>query len=88
MEWPDLKLPPLNLWNYPSPWRYTMQDPVVEAVRSKLAFRASVGMSKYGTDMARKDVDLLGWMNHLQEELMDAAVYLERVIWDLEDDAN
>lgn len=61
-----------------------MNDPIVESVRQKLHFRSQVGMNKYGTDMARKDLNTLQWLKHLQEELMDAAVYLERVMWDYE----
>jgi len=30
--------------------------------------------------MERGDLDLLAWLQHLQEELMDAAVYVERLM--------
>lgn len=32
--------------------------------------------------MERTDLDIVGWLTHLQEELMDAAVYVERLIQD------
>jgi hypothetical protein len=41
--------------------------------------RSRVGMEKYGVPMTRDDIDLDGWLNHLQEELMDAVVYIERI---------
>lgn len=57
-----------------------MLDPNVEAVRLKLKQRAEVGMAKYGVDTTRQDIDLIGWLTHLQEELLDAAVYCQRLI--------
>ena len=41
--------------------------------------RARAGFNKYGTDTTREDIDLLGWLTHLQEELMDATIYIERL---------
>lgn len=55
-------------------------DPNVQAVISKHAERASRGMKKYGVTTERGDLSFLDWMKHLQEELMDAAVYIERLI--------
>ena len=46
--------------------------------------RAEVGLSKYGTDTTRQDLSLLQWLRHAQEEAMDLAVYLQRIITDLE----
>ena len=56
-----------------------MSDANVEAVRELLAARSQKGLDKYGVTTERKDIDLLGWLQHLQEELLDAAVYIERV---------
>ena len=47
--------------------------------------RAAVGFKKYGTTTERTDVDLLGWLQHLQEELMDATVYIERLKQEITD---
>jgi hypothetical protein len=58
-------------------------DPVVDAVRAKLAARSVAGQRKYGTTMARTDLSYLDWLRHAQEELLDGAVYLERLIQDL-----
>ena len=57
-----------------------MIDPNVQAVMDAHKSRAEFGLSKYGTDTTREDVDLAGWLRHLQLELMDAAVYIEAAI--------
>lgn len=54
-------------------------DPNVEAVREKFKHRAEMGYQKYGVTTERKDINLYGWLTHLQEELMDAVVYIERL---------
>lgn len=59
-----------------------MQDEIVNKVRTKLAERSAVGIAKYGTTMARTDLSRLDWLRHAQEELLDGAVYLERLIQD------
>jgi hypothetical protein len=43
-------------------------------------------MVKYGVTTERTDIDLVGWLNHLQEELMDATIYLERAKQGLKND--
>lgn len=53
-----------------------------EKVIDKIRSRAEVGKKKYGTTMEREDLSLIEWLTHLQEELMDAAVYVERLIED------
>ena len=55
-------------------------DANVERVRKKLLDRSKRGIEKYGTTTERGDLSMLDWMNHLQEELMDACVYLEAYI--------
>ena len=54
-------------------------DSNVEAVRQMLLDRSVVGLEKYGVTTERKDIDFKGWMNHLQEELLDASIYIERI---------
>lgn len=54
-------------------------DNNVNAVIAAYKARAAKGFAKYGTTTERTDVDLLGWLQHLQEELMDATVYIERL---------
>jgi len=52
-------------------------DHNVEAVRQKMLDRSKFGLEKYGVTTQRTDIDLAGWLNHLQEELMDAAIYCQ-----------
>lgn len=49
-------------------------------VCAKITQRAEVGKSKYGTTMERVDLSGLEWLVHAQEEAMDLAVYLEKLI--------
>jgi hypothetical protein len=62
-------------------------DPIVEAVRTRLLARSRVGIEKYGTTLMREDLNRADWLRHLQEELLDAALYLERLRWEEERDA-
>ena len=56
-----------------------MTDAITEAVVAQLRTRAEKGKLKYGTTMERDDLTLMQWLQHLQEELMDAAVYVEKL---------
>ena len=53
-------------------------------VCDKIQQRADVGKRKYGVTMERDDLSTIEWLVHLQEELMDAAVYVERLIKEFE----
>lgn len=59
-------------------------DKILQALLLKYCNRAHKGFEKYGKTMERNDLDELAWLKHLQEELMDASLYLERLITDLE----
>jgi hypothetical protein len=56
------------------------KDPIVEAVMQKLYVRSQVGINKYGTTLNRTDLSRLEWLNHAQQEAMDLANYLEKLI--------
>jgi hypothetical protein len=56
---------------------------IEEQVIERIKRRAMMGKIKYGTTMERKDLTAEQWAVHLQEELLDAAVYLERLIEDI-----
>ena len=60
-----------------------IKDQVVLAVMAKYAERSATGLKKYGTTLDREDLTLEQWINHLQEELMDATLYLERIKKDI-----
>lgn len=55
---------------------------IEDAVADKLLKRAEAGRAKYGVTMERTDLSRLDWLTHAQEEAMDLAVYLERLICD------
>lgn len=46
----------------------------------KILDRAEVGENKYGKTMERKDLSTIDWVKHAQEEAMDLAVYLEKIL--------
>ena len=54
-------------------------DSVVTAVIQKFEERAKLGKAKYGTDLDRTDLSILDWIQHAQEEHMDAILYLEKL---------
>ena len=57
---------------------------IEDSVSDKLKTRAEIGLKKYGVTMERTDLNTLDWLKHAQEEAMDMAVYLERLIQDYE----
>ena len=54
------------------------RDPVVERVVDKCLNRSDVGFKKYGITMDDDNSKLNEWLNHLQEELMDAILYIQK----------
>jgi hypothetical protein len=53
-------------------------DSIVESVITKYKDRANIGFTKYGTNLDRTDLNTKEWAEHLQQELMDAVLYLEK----------
>ena len=57
------------------------RDPVVENVVDKFVSRSDVGFAKYGrtlhSERTGKHKDLAGYLNDIQEELMDAILYIQ-----------
>jgi len=54
-----------------------MKDPVVQQVIDKFQNRSEVGIKKYGTTLHENNTD--DFLNHLQEELMDAILYIQKL---------
>ena len=54
------------------------RDPVVKRVVEKFKARSDVGFKKYGITLDDDPQDMFVWLNHLQEELMDAVLYLQK----------
>ena len=55
-------------------------DKIVHQVIIKYLQRSYEGQKKYGTTLDRNDLLMRDWMQHLQEELMDASLYLEKLM--------
>jgi len=55
------------------------RDPVVERVVDKFVSRSDVGFAKYGVTLEDDKSNIFQWVNHLQEELMDAVLYLQKL---------
>jgi hypothetical protein len=53
---------------------------IADSVARKVGNRAAFGLKKYGVTCDRTDLTPLQWLTHLQEELMDAAVYTEKLM--------
>lgn len=52
-------------------------DRNVERVKHLLDERAARGLSKYGVTTERDDLGLDAWLQHIEEELADALVYIQ-----------
>jgi len=55
------------------------KDKFVQSVKDKFEERSRTGIRKYNTTLEREDLNLVDWLNHLQEELMDATLYVEKL---------
>lgn len=51
----------------------------VEVINTILK-RAEIGEKKYGVTMERTDLSRLEWLKHAQEEALDLAIYLQKLI--------
>ncbi len=54
-------------------------DKIVEDVISRFKQRSEVGVQKYGTTLYDLPDGFYTFLNHLQEELMDATLYIEKL---------
>ena len=62
------------------PWDETIkEDSIVNSVVEKFQERSRAGIEKYNNTLDRKDLCLVEWLNHLQEELMDATLYIQKL---------
>ena len=52
---------------------------IEKKVAERILKRSKTGLKKYGVSMERNDLSLIEWLQHLQEELMDACVYVEKL---------
>ena len=54
------------------------RDPVVQRVVQKFVSRSDIGFAKYGVTLEQDPSKMFEWLNNLQEELMDAVLYLQK----------
>jgi len=70
----------------------TFRDPVVENVCDKFIQRSDIGFKKYGRTLHKERTgghkDLAGYLNDIQEELMDAILYIQAAREELEDNGS
>ena len=68
---------------------YNFRDPVVKNVVDKFVSRSDVGYSKYGSTLdderRLKMKGLQKYLNDIQEELMDAVLYIQAARDELQD---
>jgi hypothetical protein len=59
-------------------WEKQNTDQIVLEVIEKYAQRSEIGINKYGTTLEQNNHD--NYLKHLQEELMDATLYLQKLM--------
>ena len=55
------------------------KDSIVNSIVTKFISRSDIGIQKYGQTLDRDDLKTVEWIQHAQEELMDAILYLEKL---------
>lgn len=55
-----------------------MRDKIIDDVIDKYYERSQIGITKYGTTLYNNNHD--NYLKHLQEELMDATLYIQKLI--------
>ena len=55
-----------------------ISDKIINRVIEKIQKRAEAGYKKYGVGLDKDEQTLDTWLNHLHEELMVAANYIEK----------
>ena len=55
------------------------RDIIIQQVIDKIKSRSDVGFKKYGVTLKDDDQPFDVWLTHIQEELMDAVNYIEKV---------
>ncbi|WP_305142489.1 hypothetical protein [Geobacillus thermoleovorans] len=53
------------------------KNQILRNVQNLLTEQTRKGIEKYGTTVNPADYDFIGWLTHLQQEMVDAIVYCE-----------
>jgi hypothetical protein len=63
----------LNIFRY---WKGpTVEDKIIAQIKQ----RREAGLAKYGTSMRRTDLSVHDWLQHAKEEMLDGAIYLQKI---------
>ena len=58
---------------------YKFRDPVIQKVVEKFISRSDVGFNKYKVTLNEDNKSIHEWLDNIQEELMDAVNYIEKL---------
>ena len=58
---------------------YDFRDPIIQKVVEKFISRSDVGYKKYKVTLDQDSKSINEWLNNIQEELMDAVNYIEKL---------
>lgn len=58
---------------------YDFRDPIIQKVVEKFISRSDVGYNKYKVTLDQDSKSINEWLNNIQEELMDAVNYIEKL---------
>ena len=75
-KWIDIQN---DRWTMDSSYNHKPKDPIVEMVVSKMRERSADGINKYNTTLYDSPDGFYKFLNHLQEELLDAALYIQKL---------
>ena len=76
---------PLSKCCYAHSYTQVPIDKNVQAVMNRFYSRMVQGYRKYGTNTERTDLNVSEWLQHLQDELMDACIYVETLKENIKD---
>ncbi len=68
-----------NKWYSNSTAEDIVKDSIVEEVKDIMDKRSQKGIKEYGTTLADNPDGFWRWVNELQEELIDAVLYLQKM---------
>jgi hypothetical protein len=58
---------------------FMTSDTIVQDVLKRFNARSLAGIEKYSATLERNDLTGKEWLQHLQDELMDAVLYIEKL---------
>jgi hypothetical protein len=60
-------------------FRYWKDMTVEDKIIAQIKQRQETGLAKYGTTMRRTDLSVHDWLQHAKEEMLDGAIYLQKL---------